>query len=75
MTVRWIGGVSFQIKCGANIVCIVITMLIIRTIIKNIITLMVIATVFGCSNPAEDKEYPKIYYTGHSSCQHSCKWA
>lgn len=42
-------------------------MLIIRTIIKNIITLMVIATVFGCSNPAEDKEYPKIYYTGHSS--------
>lgn len=26
MTVRWIGGVSFQIKCGANIVCIVITM-------------------------------------------------
>jgi hypothetical protein len=26
MTVRWIGGVSFQIKCDANIVCIVITM-------------------------------------------------
>lgn len=26
MTVRWIGGVSFQIKCDVNIVCIVITM-------------------------------------------------